>query len=625
MCGISCIIDINQTIDETVLARFTDCIGHRGPDSRGFAEFANSGGLPETSQGNFLVGLGHRRLSIIDLSDAGSQPMFSTDKNFVIVFNGEIYNYLEIRKDLEKEGVTFKSHTDTEVILEAYRKWGRHCLSKFNGMWAFTILDRQKRKLFVSRDRIGVKPLYYYRKDGMIALASEIKQFFELPGFDKAPNIDACLSYLITGYEMPPETFFRNVTAFPPACFAEIDLESPEIKPVEFWAAENIPVKEYDIDEIVSLIDKTFSASVNFRLRSDVPVGGCLSGGLDSSSIFVEMKQLQPSHTFNAFSACFDSPEIDERKFMKSIISKTGSRQVQVFPNEKDFIADLPDFFRQHDEPVGSISMYAQYKIMQAARKEKIPVLLDGQGGDELFSGYWPSYFIMLKNFYRSKNFISIFKHSAGTLFGGNTELLSQAFSHMSEYRRRDARALPFSINAKHLERLEGIKTLKWHREAQNLTPCEYRKAEIFKIHLPRLLKWEDRNSMAFSIESRVPFLDVNMVELILSVNPEMNMRKGWTKYLFRKAMDSKLPKEICWRKDKKGFETPQEKWMKSGSFNKYLIGWASEKNHPVSEFIADDFQEIRRKIIEGSFDATRMFRLFCLDYWLRHTSSPYL
>ena len=618
MCGISCIIDKNQTIDESVLSRFTDCIGHRGPDSRGVAKFANSSGFPETSQRNFPVGLGHRRLSIIDLSEAGSQPMFSTDRNFVIVFNGEIYNYLEIRKELEKEGIVFNSHTDTEVILEAYRKWGGQCLSKFNGMWAFAILDRQKRKLFVSRDRIGVKPLYYYRNGGIIAFASEIKQFFELPGFKKDPNIDACLSYLVTGYEMPPETFFKGVMSFPPGCFAETDLDSPEVKPEEFWTAEKISIGKYGEDEIISRIGEIFSASVNFRLRSDVPVGGCLSGGLDSSAIFVEMKHLQPSHTFNAFSACFDDPGIDERKFMKRVINSTGSRQIQVFPNEKDFIADMPDFFRQHDEPVGSISMYAQYKIMQAARREKIPVLLDGQGGDELFSGYWPAYFLMLKDFYRSKNFISILSHSAGTFFGGNTGLLSQAYSHLSEYRRRDARALPFTISGKYMGRLEEIKTLKWHRDAQNLTPCEYRKAEIFRIHLPRLLKWEDRNSMAFSIESRVPFLDVNLVELLLSVNPEMNMRKGWTKYLFRKAMDSKLPKDICWRKDKKGFETPQEKWMKSGILNNYLVNWASEKEHPVSEFIADNFQDVKTKIIDGSFDATRMFRLFCMDYWLR-------
>ncbi len=622
MCGISCIISKDRTLDETVLSRFTDCIGHRGPDSRGVAKFANSSGLPEISQGNFFVGLGHRRLSIIDLSDAGSQPMFSTDKEFAIVFNGEIYNYIEIKKELEKEGAVFKSHTDTEVIIEAYRRWGNQCLSRFNGMWAFAILDRKKRKILISRDRIGVKPLYYYRNGDVIAIASEIKQFFEIPGFRKEPNTDACLSYLITGYEMPPATFFKNVMTFPPGCFAEIDLDSPEVKPEQFWTPEKFPVRKYEEDEIVSRIGEIFSASVNFRLRSDVPVGGCLSGGLDSSAIFVEMKQLQPSQTFNAFSACFDDPAIDERKFMKSIIGKTGSRHIEIFPNADEFISDLPAFLHQHDEPVGSISMYAQYKIMQAARREKIPVLLDGQGGDELFSGYWPSYFLMLKNFYRNKNIFPIFKHSVGTLFGGNTELLSQAFSHLSEYRKRDSRALPFTINKKYMEQLEGISTLKWHREAQNLSPCEYRKAEIFKIHLPRLLKWEDRNSMAFSIESRVPFLDVNLVELVLSVNPEMNMRKGWTKYLFRKAMNSKLPKDICWRKDKKGFETPQEKWMKSGSFNKYLINWAAEKNHPVSEFIADDFQEIQMKIIDGSFDATRMFRLFCLDYWMKNLAN---
>ncbi len=622
MCGIACIIDKSLTFDGNVLARFTNCVGHRGPDSYGFAKFADGDGLPESLQNSFLVGMGHRRLSIIDLSDAGSQPMFSHDRNFVLVFNGEIYNHIEIRKELEADGVAFRSHTDTEVIIEAYRKWGAHCLSKFNGMWAFVLLDRQRRKIFISRDRIGVKPLYYYQKGTTLAIASEIKQFFELPDFRREPNTDACLSYLVTGYEIPPETFFRDVMAFPPGSCAEIDVDNPEMNSEEFWSANTISARDYDEDELIFRIQKAFSAAVNFRLRSDVPVGGCLSGGLDSSAIFVEMKQLQPSQTFNAFSACFNDPAIDERRFMKSIIGRTESRHVEVFPEAEGFIADLPAFLRQHDEPVGSISMYAQYKIMQAARQEKIPVLLDGQGGDELFSGYWPSYFLYLNGMRRRSGIFSVMAHLSGTLAGGNTELLSQIFSHYGEYRRRASKSLPFSISGKHVKQLENLGALRWHREAQKLSPCEYRKAEIFRIHLPRLLKWEDRNSMAFSIESRVPFLDVNLVELMLSSEPSLNMRKGWTKYLLRKAMSSRLPSDICWRKDKKGFETPQEKWMKSGPFNKHLLGWATEKDHPVSEFISDDFQEIHGKLSSGGFDATRMFRLFCMDWWMRNVVS---
>ncbi len=622
MCGISCIIDKSHSIDDRILTCYTKRVSHRGPDSMGILKFADSDGLPQTDDNNFLVGLGHRRLSIIDLSENGSQPMLSTDKSLAIIYNGEIYNYIEIRQELEKEGISFRSKTDTEVIIESYKKWGINCLSMFNGMWAFVILDRKRRKIVISRDRIGVKPVYYYLKGKMLAIASEIKQFFELPTFKKEPNTDSCLSYLLTGYEIPPETCFKDVLSFPPGCYAEIDIDSPEVIPEKFWFPENMPIYKHSEKELISRIMNVFTASVNFRLRSDVPVGGCLSGGLDSSAIFTEMKQLQPSHDFNAFSACFEDPQLDERRFMKSIIDKTGSSHIQVFPNPNEFIADLPEFFRKHDEPVGSLSVYAQYKIMQAASTRKVPVLLDGQGGDELFSGYWTSYFLMLNNYYCKNDFLPLLKHVGASLIGGNREFFSQIFSHLSEYRKRNSRALPFSIKSKYLGQSEALNTIQWHRDAQILSPREYRNAEIFRIHLPRLLKWEDRNSMAFSIESRVPFLDVNLVELILSINPEHNMRKGWTKYLFRKAMDSKLPKDICWRKDKKGFETPQDKWMKSGVFNKYLLNWASESNHPVTEFISEDFKEIKEILAGGNFNSIRMFRLFCMDYWMSNLAS---
>ncbi|HBC87113.1 MAG TPA: asparagine synthase (glutamine-hydrolyzing) [Lentisphaeria bacterium] len=631
MCGISCIIDKSGLLDNGTLSRFTDAVAHRGPDGRGFAKFADSEGLPEADGEKFYVGLGHRRLSIIDLSEAGSQPMFSADKSHAIVYNGEIYNHIELRRELENEGVVLRSHCDTEVVLEAYRRWGAKCLSKFNGMWAFVILDRKRRKLILSRDRIGVKPLYFLSRNGFLAVGSELKQFFALPDFKAVPNRSSCLLYLTTGYEAPPETFFSGVFSFPPSSYAEISLDTPLVNPVKYWDPDSFSVRRHNYAGIVPEIGKIFSSAVNFRLRSDVPVGGCLSGGLDSSSIFAEMKNLSPSsRTFSAFSACFEDPAADERPFMKKVIDRTSSVHVKVFPNEKELVEDLPAFLRQHDEPVGSISMYAQYKIMQAARENKIPVLLDGQGGDELFSGYWPSYMMNLnfqvKDFFRLK-FTPPLPTFLPDILGaltpyGNPEIFRQSFLNYMEYRKRSEKHLPFEIKKKYLPEIAEHPLYSWHMTARNLPPDEYRKAEIFKIHLPRLLKWEDRNSMAFSIESRVPFLDVRLVELLLTVKPEMNMKNGWTKYLFRKAMDGKLPSDICWRKDKKGFETPQEKWMKSGPFNKHLISWASEKNHPVSEFISDDFQEIQMKIIDGSFDATRMFRLFCMDYWMKNIAS---
>lgn len=622
MCGIACLINNNGFYTPENLFRFTDAVSHRGPDGRGFAFFDSECGKLE-NPASFTLGLGHRRLSIIDLSKNGSQPMFFNDPDYAIVYNGEIYNYVELKEELEEQGIHFKSSSDTEVLLAAYVKWGRNCLNRLNGMWAFVIFDRKERKLFISRDRMGVKPLYYWRKGNNLALASEIKQFFSLPDFKVVPNKNVCLSYLATGYENPPETFYQEVYSFPAGHFAEIILKKPEISPEKFWFPEKIPVEKHDEIELVSKIGRTFFNAVKFRLRSDVPVGGCLSGGLDSSSIFVMMRNLQSKTIFNAFSACFEKRSIDERSFMREMVEQTGSNHIMNFPKAEEFIEDIGSFLSQHDEPVGSMSMYAQYRVMKSARENKVPVLLDGQGGDELFSGYWPAYLLFLNYLRGIGGYGEILSHLSGAFMpGGNISLLSQITSGFCEYRRRANRILPFSIKKDYEGEIKELPAFFWHLKAKSLFPEEYRKAEILKIHLPRLLKWEDINSMAFSIESRVPFLDVNLIELLLSVPPKMNMRKGWTKYLLRKVMEHKLPDNICWRKDKKGFETPQDDWMKSGAFHKFLLKWAAENEHPASEFISDKFIDIHDTISKKEFQSVPMFRLFCLDFWLKNLAS---
>lgn len=618
MCGIAAIINNNGMWKTEDLFRFTDAVAHRGPDGKGFSFFRRDGEKISGDQ-DFRLGLGHRRLSIIDLSDCGSQPMDMDGANYTIVYNGEIYNYIEIRGELEKKGVKFTSHSDTEVLLKAYAEWGADCLSRFNGMWAFTIFDKRRGKLFISRDRIGVKPLYWWKNGKNLAIASEIKQFFTLSGFKKEVNRKVCLSYLVSGYENPPETFYENIFAFPPGHFAEIDLDNPEVKPQKFWFPEKILPVEQDENEITARISEKFSDAVRLRLRSDVPVGGCLSGGLDSSSIFIEMKKYSPEITFNAFSSCFDDPSVDEQPFMRIVVEKTNSRHIRTFPSAEELAADFDKFLFHHDEPVGSVSMYAQFRVMQSARENKVPVLLDGQGGDELFSGYWPSYMLLMNGYRKTGRYFNIFSEiCSAALPGGNPVFISEIGKNFREFRRRSSGSLPFSIRPELQNEIDSLETLSWHRKALDLSSAEYRKSEIFRIHLPRLLKWEDRNSMAFSIESRVPFLDVNLVELLLSVPPEMNMRRGWTKYLFRKSMSGRLPGDICWRRDKKGFETPQEKWMINGHFHNVLLKWADEKDHPVSEFIQDNFSEVRRTLEKKEFNSTALFRLFCMDKWLR-------
>ena len=619
MCGIACLIDHKNRFESGLFEAFTDAVAHRGPDGRGTVYFNHDEQLsPNKSRtDSYFVALGHRRLSILDLSDSGAQPMFSTDEQLVISYNGEVYNYLELRDELTASGYEFRSECDTEVILAAYQYWGEKCVQRFNGMWSMVILDRRKRQLFISRDRIGIKPLYYFSNGETVLIASEIKQILKFRSFfPPAINREVCLSYLVTGYEQPPATFFRGIQAFPAGSSALIKLDFPEIHPYRYWNGADIePEASFDFAETTARINAVFTDAVRLRLRSDVPVGGCLSGGLDSSSIFVLMKELAADRQFSAFSSCFKDSSIDERPFMRRVIEATDSIHHQVFPDENELSYDIKTFLRHHDEPVGSISMYAQYKVMEEARRQGIPVLLDGQGGDELFSGYWPAYLLMLNDFWRKRRIFSLVGHLAGALLpGGNYDLLSNIQSHYFEYRKRAARSLPFTIKK---EVATEITLPQWHLEARKLTPAQYRQAEILKIHLPRLLKWEDRNSMAHSIESRVPFLDVNLVELILKIAPEKNIRRGWNKYLFRTVMNNRLPREICWRRDKKGFETPQNSWMKQGSFHQLLLKWTENKNHPVLDFIENDFSFIRNLLETKRFDPVPMFRLYCLDCWL--------
>lgn len=619
MCGISCIISHKQLQSRT-LENFTNAVKHRGPDDFGIAKFIINDTVerqPDNAD-KYFIGLGHRRLSILDLSEAGSQPMTSTDGSCIICYNGEVYNYVEIRQELEKKGIKFKSHCDTEVVLAAYEIWGTECFKRFNGMWSIVILDRVRREIIVSRDRLGIKPLYYYQENGLLAFASEIKQFTKLPGFKKTPNKDACIAYLINGYEIPPETFWQGVKVFPQANFAKVNLknETLDFKPRTFWHPEQIKLENHSSIDAISRIDQLFYDAVRLRLRSDVPVGSCLSGGLDSSSIFINMGKIESSIEFTAFSACFDDRDSDERVFMEEIVKNTKSFHAKIFPHNDDLVQDFDELLYQHDEPIGSASIYAQYRVMKEARKNNVPVLLDGQGGDELFSGYWQTYFLLLDGFRKNGFYGDLLAHLISALIpSGNHQLITESLAGISEFRKRSN--LKFDYEIKQDIAKNSCNSNLSYTKVRNMSTEEYRIHELMDLRLPRLLKWEDRNSMAFSIESRVPFLDINLIEFILSIPPQMNMNKGWTKYLFRKAMSGKLPKKICWRKDKKGFETPQEKWMKSGAFHEQLISWSKQSEHPVSEYISTPFNSIHDAIIMKEFDSTSMFRLYCLDKWL--------
>jgi asparagine synthase (glutamine-hydrolysing) len=620
MCGISCIVS-ERKLPNGTLESFRDFAAHRGPDSAGLAKFQSDFSFTDEESDSYFIGLAHRRLSILDLSAAGTQPMVSDDSNYIISYNGEVYNYLEIKNELLSLGYVFKTSCDTEVVLNSYIEWGNSCFSKFNGMWALVILDRVKKNLVVSRDRLGIKPLYYSVTESVLAFGSEIKQFKALePIFSFSPNSKACVAYLVNGYEIPPETFIEGINVFPAASYAEIPLNKDKIRRIsteKYWDPHSIQYEKISSQSAIEKLNYFFKNAVKLRLRSDVPVGTCLSGGLDSSSIFMQMASLNPDASLTAFSACFDDAFADERPYMNMVISAVSDcSQKKVFPDADEFTEDFSKFLYQHDEPVGSASIYAQYLVMREARKNNVPVLLDGQGGDELFSGYWQTYFLLLDSFKKQASYFNLFKHLAGAVLpGGNQILISEIFSGLSEYRKRAGMKFSYTIKQELLDSFATGREV--YDTVRKMTPQQYRIHELVNLRLPRLLKWEDRNSMAFSIESRVPFLDINLLEFVLSLNPELNMHAGWTKYLFRKSASDYLPKKICWRKDKKGFETPQSKWMKKGRFHNFLIDWAQKNEHPAAEYIDTNFKSIYNSLVTGTFDSNALFRLFCLDQWL--------
>ena len=355
--------------------------------------------------------------------------MASKDRRVWIAFNGEIYNYLELRDELIQLGHIFTTSTDTEVILAAYDQWGTRCFARFNGMWGLAIADLRRRVVVLSRDRLGVKPLYVWAKHGALAFASEIKQFFALPGVEAVANMDAIAEYIDTGYEAPPATFFADIHAFPAGCWGEVSHTQPQHPaPQPYWHLERLAVTKVSRDEATERTRSLFEDGVKLRLRSDVPVGVCLSGGLDSSSIFSQVQWLKHSKgdSTYAFSAAFPEAGFDERPYIKIVLDQCGGKVFYTFPNAETFLEDF-QFIYHHDEPPGCMSQYAAWCVMRLAREHGVPVLLNGQGGDEVFSGYWPAYYLFLRQ--HSARFpLHVVQHLLGALLpGGNPASFADA------------------------------------------------------------------------------------------------------------------------------------------------------------------------------------------------------
>ena len=552
MCGISGIIS-KKRIEKDIIEPMTDTIIHRGPDGFGYY------------YGEKFV-FGHRRLSIVDLSDAGHQPMEYLNR-YVITFNGEVYNHLELRIELEKNGYLFQSHTDTEVIMASYDFWGVDCLNKFNGMWAFVIYDRLKDKYFMSRDRFGKKPFYYYKDQEKFIFGSEIKVILAHPDVESKPNLKFLDSYVQNGAkEYIKETAFENIFRFDFSSYFEGSLEDifENFEQNKFWEIKpNLSHEKFDEEKAKEYAKQYYELledAVRIRLRADVKVGSALSGGLDSSSIVYLVNKLlkeqgkeELQETFSSVYKSDGTQECDESYFIDIMALKLGVHSNQIEPKEDEIPSQIEKMIWHLENPPDN-SLMSSWHTFKLVASTDVKVTLDGQGADEQLGGYLP----YLLNYISSLSIFDMFSQAKKCLQIPNSSKYVFVGLCLGLYRV-----------------LFGEKFLKF--TIKNIFKRDFETNLNKKLgidtmgSLITLIHYADHTSMAFSIESRMPFMDYRLVEFLASVPACYKMRDGWTKYLARLAFDGKLPDEINWRKDKMGWPIPEKKWF-YGNLNRWFI-----------------------------------------------------
>jgi asparagine synthase (glutamine-hydrolysing) len=599
MCGITGIVALNgRPVDLRVLQRMNDVQAHRGPDGEGFAvSWPESNGfcsafLRHTDQGRSApaarVGLGHRRLAILDLSERGLQPMSAGASGAWIVFNGEIYNHLELRAELESRGRFFNTRTDTEVLLQSYLEWGEECLQYLEGMFAFAIWDGARGRLFCARDRLGIKPFYYATPQDHFIFASEIKGLLPFPGLDPAADYEAVLGFLIHGNcDYRERTILRHVTALPAAHALTLDMSTHQIRRWCYWTpAAKQDWIDLDDGTRVELLRDLLIQTTRSHLISDVRAGSCLSGGLDSSAVVALIGKLwreQPEvasavgDRFHTFTSCYEYPELDERKYALEMAHAVGATPTLVFPSAADFWDVFGRMAWHQDMPFSGMSFYAQWRVMRAAKEAGVKVLLDGQGGDEVFGGYAKFRYAYLASLLRAGRL--------GTMAHEAWACLQQRDLYLLDI-RRGYRYLPGKVRALLgvdllLQRVlrtdwdravgdESTPATRWWRHAAgksgNGSPMTVMQAvqieDILVDTLPLILRMEDRSSMAFSLEARVPLLDHKLVEYGLSLPDHQKIQGGFSKFAVRQATRGLMPEGVRMRRTKLGFAGADQRWL---------------------------------------------------------------
>jgi len=657
VCGIAGIVNLsNKQLDtKKNIKLMTDTIRHRGPDGEGFLFCNESESIPvggnetptnvyesnlpftpkkniENLSSDYSLAFGHRRLSIIDLSTAGHQPMCSPDKKLWITYNGEIYNYIELREELKVKGYQFYTNTDTEVILNAYIEWGSDCLNKFNGMWAFVIYDRSKSELFGSRDRFGVKPFYYYKDDDVLAFASEQKALVKLPFVKTGINPKAVFDFFVKGeIEYDEEGMFKNILELFPSYAFTFNIKTKELRKWKYYSLaineQYESFNEVKFNEVSKHTKELLENAIALRLRSDVPVGSCLSGGIDSSTIVgITNYLLSKNGSINVddklkvFTASFKDKTYDESHWAKLVVDSTNSQWHQIFPSSSELLKDLENLIYSQDVPIWSTSTYAQYRVMQLAKQSGIKVVLDGQGGDELFAGY---------DTYNIANWIEVLKNKEWKQLRneskGNFNLFIRHYLRFYGIKKLSSQTQS-SIYKKYFAGIQYLNKDFWNNHKSQLSSegvfeNSLNKTlynEFYNTRLKGYLKCEDRCSMWHSVESRTPFADdINLIEHVFKLPGTYKIHNNTNKYLLRESAKDFIPAAIKNRKDKMGYVTPNNQWIAEMKDSLKDLFDDKLKEYVNINLLQKDYDNFFS--LTGKVDTGRIFKFISFAQWVKN------
>ncbi len=605
MCGIFCAVSFEEPFNQTDYNNFIDAtnlVTYRGPDTYGYQKYNTQ--EENYSVEYFNIFFGHRRLSIIDLGKDGAQPMSSGNKH--IIFNGEIFNYLELRDELKSAGVQFRSNSDTEVILKIYETYGPKGFNKLNGMWVFILLDLDNELITVSRDRFSIKPLYWYKNKGKIFFASEIKQL--IPFIVKKELNNLAMSRLLHQgiLDMDSETFYKNIYSLKPKFNLIINLKNQEIKNEKYWDYTFSEIRGNDVFE---QFRNLFTDSIRIRLRSDVEVGAMLSGGLDSSAISVISKNII-GDSFNTYSVVSEQKKYSEEKFSDLLARENFLKNQKLFISHQNILSNFQSVLYHQDEPFLNFIVVAHYTILQKIKNETdIIVVLNGQGGDEALAGYLRFFYFYLKNLWDSKKYFSLSK-----------EIITSILNRTVLMQWSNAGAKRYLPNLSKKEKSFILLEADRENTSSFKTMSEAQIANIDKYSVPTINRYEDRNSMAHSLEIRLPFLDHRLIEFLLNLKTEYKIKNGWNKYILRKSLQE-LPDKIRWRKDKKGFILPEEKWLKTDFKEDILSVFKKSRLEEYGIIRSDYFLEKYNSYLNGDNDIHNLeiSRVYIAEKWMRN------